>query len=201
MIVITADQRSSRTTPDAAAQAIADLARDWAGELLLAPERSAGDEIQVVVAEPGAALGILLALTRTERWSVGLGVGDIDRPLGANARESTGAAFVAARRAVERAKKRPTHFALASEPGVALAVDVEALIDLLLLLRERRTEPGWELHDLLAAGGSQVEAARTLAVTPQSVSARAHAAGLRAEQAATVALRNMLGMLDRQVAG
>lgn len=201
MIVITADQRRSRTTPDAAAQAIADLARDWSGQLLLPPERSAGDEIQVVLDTPGAALGIVLELTRTAQWSVGVGVGGIDRPMGANARETTGAAFIAARRAVERAKKRPTHFALASEPVLALAADLESLVDLLLLLRERRTGPGWQLHDILAGGGTQLEAARVLGITPQSVSARANAAGLRAEQAATGALRNMLAMLDSQVDG
>jgi hypothetical protein len=157
-------------------------------------ERSAGDEIQLVTASPASAIDMVLHLTRTARWSAGLGVGEVS--LAANARESTGPAFVAARRAVDRAKKRPTHFALESEPDAPLATHLESLVDLLLLLRQRRTKPGWQLHDLLADGRTQLDAARALGVTPQSVSERAITAGLRAEETATVALATMLSMLD-----
>lgn len=194
MIVITADQRDSRSTPDASAAAVAEVTAAWKTRLLLPVERSAGDEIQLVTDSAEAALGIVLQLTRTGRWSVGVGTGTAD--LAANTRESTGPAFVAARRAVERAKKRTTRFALASEPDAPFATHLESLVDLLLLLRQRRTEPGWQLYDLLADGGTQLEAARTLGITPQSVSERAITAGLRSEETATVALATMLTMLD-----
>lgn len=194
MIVITADQRRSRSTPDASAAAVADVTAAWKTQLLLPIERSAGDEIQLVTDSAEAAIGIVLQLTRTGRWSVGVGTGAAT--LAANTRESTGPAFVAARRAVDRAKKRATHFALESEPDAQLASHLESLVDLLLLLRQRRTDPGWQLHDLLADGGTQLDAARSLGITPQSVSERAITAGLRADETATVALANMLNMLD-----
>jgi hypothetical protein len=196
MFVITADQVSSMSTPDAAARTLTELTDRWGGRLLLPPERSAGDEIQLVLEPPDAVTRIVLELTRTDRWSVGVGVGAVRLPLGSNARESTGAAFVAARRAVERAKKRQTRFALESEPPSALAADIEALFDPLLLLRQRRSEAGWQLHDLLVTGSTQVAAARELGITPQSASDRAIAAGLRADDTATAALTNMLSMLD-----
>ena len=194
MIVITADQRRSRSTPDASAAAVADVTAAWKTELLLPVERSAGDEIQLVTDSAKAAIGIVLQLTRTGRWSVGVGTGAV--ALAANTRESTGPAFVAARRAVDRAKKRATHFALESEPEAPLASHLESLVDLLLLLRQRRTEPGWQLHDILADEGTQLDAARSLGITPQSVSERAITAGLRADETATVALATMLNMLD-----
>lgn len=196
MIVITADQRRSRSTPDASAAAIEDLTARWRDRLSLPIERSAGDEIQLVTGSAETAIGIVLQLTRTGRWSVGVGTGAVE--LGANTRESTGPAFIAARRAVDRAKKRATHFALESEPDAQLAAHLESLVDLLLLLRQRRTEPGWQLYDLLADGGTQLEAARTLGITPQSVSERAITAGLRADETATVALVSLLNMLDAE---
>ena len=194
MIVITADQRNSRGTPDAAGSALTDLTAAWGHRLTLPVERSAGDEIQAVTASAEVAMGIVLQLTRTQRWSVGVGTGEV--ALGGNTRESTGPAFVAARRAVDRAKKRPTHFALESEPDAQLTIHVESLVDLLLMLRQRRTEPGWQLFDLLADGGTQIEAARTLGITPQSVSERAITAAVRADEAATVALASILSMVD-----
>jgi hypothetical protein len=194
MIVITADQRHSRSTPDASAAAVEQVTSAWKDDLVLPVERSAGDEIQIVTRSARAAIGIVLQLTRTGRWSVGLGTGEVE--LAANARESTGPAFIAARRAVDRAKKRTTHFALESEPDAALAAHVESLVDLLLLLRQRRTEPGWQLYDLLADGGTQLDAARALDITPQAVSERAITAGLRADETATAALASLLGMLD-----
>lgn len=196
MIVITADQRQSRSTPDASTEAVRALTSNWRGQLVLPVERSAGDEIQIVTASAGAAIGIVLELTRTGRWSVGVGAGEVD--LASNARESTGPAFVAARRAVDRAKKRATHVALESEPDAPLASHLESLIDLLLLLRQRRTKPGWQLYDLLADGRTQLDAARALDITPQSVSERAITAGLRADETATVALVSLLDMLDSE---
>lgn len=194
MIVVTADQRRSRSTPDASADAVAQLSSTWKTSLVLPIERSAGDEIQLVTDSPAAAVGVLLHLTRNDRWSVGIGTGAVT--LAKNARESNGPAFVAARRAVDRAKKRATHFALESEPDAPLAAHLESLADLLLLLRQRRTNPGWELYDLLADGGTQLDAARQLEITPQSVSERAITAGLRAEETATVALASLLDMLE-----
>jgi len=198
MFVITADQVNSRELPDAVSATIAQLASEFGDSLTLPPDRSAGDEVQLLVADAAVALRSILLLTRAKRWSVGLGVGSIREPLGTSIRESTGPAFIAARTAVERAKSKPTRFALETEAGGTPARDTEAILDLLLLLRGRRTEEGWELYDLLAHGMTQAKAAATLGITPQAASARAQAAELRAEAAVTEGLVRLVARLDEE---
>lgn len=199
MIVITADQVNSRSTADEAEPTISLVNERWGGELILPAERTAGDEIQLLTDTGACALAIALELTRSGQWSVGLGVGTVRMPLGDHARESTGDAFIAARRAVDRAKKSATRCAVVAEPAHPLAADASALVDLLLILRSRRTAEGWELQELLDTGLSQRAAAGKLGITPQSVSQRAQTANLRSETAATVALANVLDNLNREV--
>ena len=201
MIVITADQRNSRSTPDAVASAIADLNRTWGSALVLSAERTAGDEIQLLADSGATALGVALQLTRTGSWSVGMGAGSVRRPLGDHVRESAGPAFIAAHDAVDRAKRSVTHCAVTADPEHPRAEGIEALLDLLLIQRGRRSAEGWQLHDLLQSGLSQADAAERLGITPQSVSQRARVASLRVENAATVALASLLDDLDAEVDG
>ena len=196
MIVITADQVDSRSTPDVAAATLEHLNDIFGTYLLLAADRTAGDEIQMLVDGGQTAIGIVLDLTRTGRWSVGLGIGHVREPLGASIRESTGDAFIAARSAVDRAKKKPTRFAAAAEPTRRGSHDLEALVDLLLVLRARRSAQGWEMHDLVTRGLSQADAAIELGITPQSASKRARAADLKAEEAAIAPLARLADALD-----
>jgi len=197
MIVITADQIDSRSTADAAADALASLNTDSAVRLLLPADRTAGDEIQMLAASGSDALSIILGLTRSRRWSVGCGIGAVREPLPASVRESSGDAFVAARGAVDRAKKRPTRFALERLPSPSEGEGIEALIDLLLVIRDRRSEEGWELHDLLRSGLTQADAAARLGITPQAASKRARAAELRAEEAAIAPLARLIDVAGR----
>ncbi|MCU1543967.1 MAG: hypothetical protein JWM50_1832 [Microbacteriaceae bacterium] len=199
MIVITADQVDSRSTADLVGPVLDLLGREFGASLLLPPDRTAGDEIQLLTRSGETALAIALVLTRTRRWSVGIGVGSTREPLGAGIRASTGDAFIAARSAVERAKKRSTRFAVNAEPVVDLASDVEALVDLLLVIRGRRSEQGWEVHDLVTSGLTQADAAARLGITPQSASKRARAAELRVEDAAVAALARLVDLLDSTV--
>jgi hypothetical protein len=196
MIVITADQVDSRSTPDAAGEMLELLNRDFAPRLVLAADRTAGDEIQLLVDDGRAAIDIVLALTRSGKWSVGLGFGAVREPLGRSIRESTGDAFVAARSAVDRAKKKPTRFAAAAEPSRPAARDLESLVDLLLILRARRSSQGWEIHDLVTRGLTQADAAGEIGITPQSASKRARAADLKAEDAAIAPLARLADALD-----
>ncbi|MES2094697.1 MAG: DNA-binding protein [Actinomycetota bacterium] len=199
MFVITADQVDSRHRPDIAAETMRSLETALTGSLILPVDRTAGDEIQLVVAPPEAALAAILALTRRGEWSVGCGVGTVNLPLPTNAREAGGPAFVAARDAVNEAKKRDTRFALRGM-AVAEAADAEALVDLLLQLRARRSAEGWEMYTLLLAGNSQAEAANLLGITPQAASKRARTAALRVEFAAKSALERRLAAVDATVA-
>ncbi|GAB3607253.1 hypothetical protein GCM10027413_26620 [Conyzicola nivalis] len=196
MIVITADQVDSRSTPDVASATLERLNRMFGEHLELAADRTAGDEIQMLVDGGRAAIDVVLDLTRTGRWSVGMGFGPVREPLGASIRESTGDAFVAARSAVERAKKKQTRFAAATEPVQTGSRDLEALVDLLLILRARRSDQGWEIHDLVARGLSQADAATEMGITPQSASKRARAADLKAENAAIAPLARLADALD-----
>ena len=193
MYVLTADQRASRLNADAVPSALAVVTRHGRGGLALPPERTAGDELQVAVADASAALAILLELTRTGAWSVGLGVGAVESPLPQSVRAARGEAFINARDAVDRAKKTPTRMAVTAPSD---GEDAEALVRLLVELRDRRTPEGWEVYDLLAAGLTQRDAAARLGVSEGAISLRAKAAALRVEEAAVPALARVLARLD-----
>ena len=107
MFVLTADQRASTRVGDHVTALIESL-RPWfaahSDHVALPLERTVGDEVQTVLSSADAALDLALTLTRTGNWSVGIGSGPVEAPLGESARASAGPAFVAARAAVERAK-------------------------------------------------------------------------------------------------
>ena len=197
MFVITADQVSSRTTADRVGATLRRMGTAFGDRLALPADRTAGDELQLLFASGPDALEACLALDREHGWSIGVGVGSVRQPLPAGVRESAGGAFIAARAAVDRAKRRSTRFAIEHEHARDAAADVQALVDLLLILRARRSAAGWELYDLLTDGGStQADAAVSLGITPQAASKRANAAGLRAERAAIGPLSRLLDDLD-----
>ncbi|MFU8945937.1 DNA-binding protein [Mycetocola zhadangensis] len=202
MFVVTADQVDSRHSEDKVAATLVTLNSEHGDRLLLPADRTAGDELQLLAEDPALVLTLILELTRDGDWSVGVGVGSVRQPLPADTREATGEAFYAARDAVTRAKKQPTRFALTSsvtDDDTSRAIrgaDVEALITLLLSLRERRTDGGWELFDLLSTGLTQSESAEKLGITPGAASLRARAAGIRVERAASEALVRLLDTIN-----
>ena len=202
MFVITADQVDSRTTPDIVGRTQTRLDAAFAPKLRAPVGRAGGDELQLLLADAAATLDVVLDLTRDGRWSVGLGVGPVRTPLPDAVVEATGPAFYAAREAVTAAKNRPQRFALAvdehaDDPLRGRAADTESLVTLLLVLRERRSDAGWELYDLVRDGLSQKDAATRLGISPAAVSARAKAGSLRAELDATPAVARLLEDLGR----
>jgi hypothetical protein len=194
MFVVTADQRGSRKGTDLIPAALATVTQNGSRPLALSPERTAGDEFQVAVSDARAALGIVLDLTRTRTWSVGVGVGAVESPLPTSVRAARGEAFVNARDAVDRAKKATTRLAVTARDDAG--GDAEALVRLLVELRDRRSDEGWEVYDLLADGLTQREAATRLGISEGAVSLRAKSAALRAEEAAVPALERALERLD-----
>jgi hypothetical protein len=141
----------------------------------------------------------VLALHRAGRWSIGVGVGDVREPLPDAVRKAAGPAFVAAREAVDAAKRTDARFALRAADDRGGLLDpshVEALVRLLLLVRERRTPQGWEAVDLVRDGRSQKDAARILGISDAAVSQRLRAAQWNADGDATPALVRLLGDLD-----
>src|SRR4051794_37168783 len=164
MIVITADQVASRTRADLAGAERDRIQRAHGDQLVLPVARNAGDEIQLMTTSGRTAIDLLFELTRSGQWSVGMGIGTVREPLPADIREASGDAFFAARDAVERAKKAAPRFAIevgragasaaeASHADVAdtEASDAEALVALALILRERRSEQGWQVYDRIVA--------------------------------------------------
>jgi hypothetical protein len=195
MFVVTADQKGSRSSADLVPAALAAIGRlDTASRVLLGPERTVGDELQLVTADARATLDVVLLLARERRWSVGVGAGAVEEPLSDSVRASRGVAFVRAREAVDRAKRSTTRVAIESAGDVPR---VEPLIGLLVDLRDRRSPKGWEVDDLLAAGLSQREAAERLGITESAVSLRAKTAGVHLERDAREALVPLLDAVGR----
>ena len=173
MYVVTADQRASRRGPDRVESLLQDLS---ATDVLRPFERTAGDEVQGVLADPDAVVDLVLRLARTARWSVGVGAGDVREPLPASTRAGAGPAFEHARDAVERAKRSAPHVAVSGADGAA-AAHAQAVLRLLAELVQRRTDPGWAVVDRLGSGRTQTDVAAELGITKQAVSQRARAAG------------------------
>lgn len=200
MFVLIADQVGSRDDVDRVAGALAALTEHFGPHYALAPERTAGDELQAITDDADCVLESALHLLRSPHWRVGIGVGTVRVPLPSSVREASGPAFSAARSAVDRATTRSTRFAAVGSGDVAGRVhDWAALVDLLLTQRARWSAPGWQLHDLLATGLTQAEAAATLGITPQAASKRARAAGLRVDTDARRALGRMMTQVGASV--
>lgn len=197
MYAVTVDQVDSRSGDDRVEAAMAAARRVAGARAVLAPERTAGDEFQLLLDDPAAALDVVFELSRAGDWSVGMGIGDVEEPLPTSTRAARGSAFVRARQAVERAKDTPGHVAVEVEAGRRLATaDVEPLIAQAVRSRARRSAEGWELADLLRAGHSRTDAARILGVSPQAVAKRYLAADLRSEDAVRAALARLLADAD-----
>ena len=203
MFVITADQIDSRNDRDRASEMIARLNADFGPAFLLPPDQTSGDEIQLLTADADAALNVVLALHRAGYWSIGLGIGDVRTPLPASTRQASGGAFVAARDAVNRSKRTEARFALEAAatvpPGdpTPAADEVEAIVTMLLLLRQRRTNEGWEAIELLRRGLPQVQIAAALGISTAAVSQRLKSAQWRVEEAVRPALVKLVQNLDR----
>lgn len=191
------DQVASRRSPDLVPEAVRSIERRRVSAVVLGPDRTAGDEFEVLVSDARVAIAIAFDLLRSAAWSVGLGVGAVDAPLPATANAATGDAMLAARNAIEAAKHSPSRFAVRG--GEALLPDgpqLGALFDLVLDLRRRRSPEGWQVADLLEEHMTQTAVAARLGITPQAVSLRARAGGIRLEEAALPVLTALLARLD-----
>ncbi|MFC5381715.1 hypothetical protein [Aquipuribacter nitratireducens] len=196
MFVLTADQRGSRSSAD----------RVGAGLRLLAGvvatpargfERTAGDELQGVLDDADDVVRAVLALVRDGAWSVGVGVGAVERPLPASTRAGRGPAFTAAREAVEAAKQRPFRAAVVGAGRCApVAADADAVLALVLAVEARWSAEAVEAVGLVESGLTQTAAAERLGVTRQAVGQRLQAALHRQHDDALGAVRHLLERAD-----
>lgn len=205
MFVLTVDQQRSTTRGDKVPDFLA-RAEIWGARLdgiELPFERTVGDEVQAVVSSPSTALALVLEIVRLGGWRAGVGVGEVQDPLPEHSREASGPAFVRARAAIDRAKRRSSAVPVAIQGGDGPAsADVEAVVHLLGAVVERRSTAGWEVVDLLVdlersgADATQREVARRLGVSEQAVSQRVRAALWAEERAARPVVARLLGELD-----
>jgi hypothetical protein len=193
--VLTLDQQRSSTSEDAVPALLAALDSPAPPATLRPFQRTAGDEVQGVLEDPDAAVEVVGRTLRTGGWYIGIGVGDVETPLPAETRAGRGDAFVRARAAVNRAKQDVHRVSVVADRGDRTAEHVETVLGLWAGVLERRTDGGWEVHDLLATGLSYAEVGERLGITQSAVSQRARAAGIVDERRARALLSDLWGRL------
>lgn len=194
MYVLTIDQRNSTNEPDR----VPKLLNQLDGVATAVPfDRSVGDEVQGVLASGDDVIEAALRCLRAGGWYVGIGIGAVELPLPATPREGRGSAFVAARAAVERAKKTGDRAPLAVE-GAPGAAEAEAVLSLIGRFVMHRTDAEWRILDLLEPQqrGSQSAVARTLDISPQAVSKAVFRSAWIEEWAARPAAAVLLQLAD-----
>jgi hypothetical protein len=192
VFVLTVDQRASRSTPDVVPDLLNTLnRRPRRTGLLRRFERTAGDEVQGVLSDARATIEVIVQLLRADRWYIGLGFGEVDEPLPRSTRAGSGAAFVYAREAVNRAKSSPHHVSVIGSNAHA-AEQVETVLWLMASVLRRRSERGWAVADLLAEGLARREIGVKLGISQSAVTQRTQAAGFAEEQRGRVLAAELL---------
>jgi hypothetical protein len=178
--VVTADQRRSRRGIDAVPAALKALEALPRPEVLLGFERTAGDEIQGLLASPRAVVETVRMLLRQGQWRAGIGIGTVELPLPESTRAARGGAYLAAREAVEAARGNPVGLAVRdSRPDLPVEApgraswQAETALLLWGHLLSRRSPEGWEVCDLLDRGITNRAAAAELGISPSAASQRA----------------------------
>lgn len=184
--VVNVDQRRSRSSPDLVPDL---LSRLESLETALPPERTAGDEVQLITRSANTVVTVLEEAARGGAWRVGVGLGPVETPLPQTVRASRGPAFVAAREAVDAAHTSPSGlaFVMGEDPSgnvggadyacrqrVQEAATVAALLH---HLWSRRTKEGWDVVDNVRSSGSGRAAAAALGISASAVSQRLRTAG------------------------
>ncbi len=190
MFALTIDQHRSRRGDDLVPGLLDALTPI---KTVLPFERTVGDEVQGLLADPQAVLEALLVVLRDGNWSTGLGIGPVDVPLPASVRAARGQALLDARSAVEAAKTAgEVRVAVASASDPVGAADVEAVAGLIGTLIRRRTGTQWATIDAVDAAPTQRAAAEALGVSPQNVSQTLAASAVAAERAGYLVLVRLL---------
>src|SRR6478609_3235746 len=192
VVVLTVDQRGSRTGPDRIPEMLAGLA-DVSTRVGF--ERTVGDEFQGVLDDGSAVADTVERLLRADEWNIGIGVGPVDEPLPDHARAGRGTAYLHARTAVTTSKNSPWHTRVVGDDPAARAL--ETTIWLWAAVLARRSTRGWEVADLAAEGLSYAEVGERLGISQSAVSQRAQAAGIvesrRAHELVTGLTSHLLG--------
>lgn len=195
MFVLTIDQRRSRADEDRVPGLLDELAPIRAESPFV---RTAGDEVQGVLANPENVVAIIDRLLRSGLWRCGIGAGPGELSFAEDApdsRSGRGEAFVLAREALDSIKNSRQTIALrsgAEEP----ATEGEALIRLIEAVTASRTRRQWEVIDAVESEETMSGAALALGVSASAVS-QVYAQSARREQLACYGLlRRLLSECD-----
>ena len=175
MFVMTIDQQGSRTSADAVPGVLAALEPVAA---VVGFARTIGDEVQGVLADPVAVAEAVRRVAVDSDWHIGIGIGEVERPLPETTTEGRGEAFYSARRAVEAAKSAPAHLVVSADPDGDHRGLAEAAMRLLIstLTELRGHSRGYVGYRLDHPDATQAEIAAEFDVSQQAVS-RVLAAG------------------------
>lgn len=202
MFVLTIDQRGSRTHGDRVPKLLS-LLSDLDSALEF--ERSVGDEIQGVLTDPDVVVETVARVLRNQDWYIGIGIAAVDLPLPENSREASGDAFIAAREAVESAKKTGGRVPLCVRTPVPAAAQWAAAAEGVLVLLgdvvRKRSDAEWRVLDALdtAPGLAQKEIAQGLEISPQAVSKAIYRSGRQEELAGRRAAALLLREAQRAI--
>jgi hypothetical protein len=197
-IVVTLDQRASRHRPDDVARMADELNSAAHDGLTLELVRTAGDEMQGLVATGDGLATIVSRCLEEGDWWIGIGLGQVDVPLGRTARESRGPGFWHARDALTLAHKQkggpPGPVAVVGEPD-DIAQDLEAALSALAFIVTRRTARQREAIAASRGAHGLLGIARRLGIGVSAVSQLLRTAG-REEQRR---LESLIARLAEQV--
>lgn len=201
MFVMTVDQHASRRFADQVPAALALLDGDADVRPLRAFVRTAGDEIQGILTEPSQVIRAASLLLRQGAWSVGIGVGAVETPLPPEANAGRGPAFLAARSAVDAAKRIHPPVVLCGDPEKATPVvaEADALLRLLAVIWCRRSPQGWEAVTAMARAATQKETASELKISGAALSQRLRAAAFQSEVDVFPLLCRLLSEADETI--
>jgi hypothetical protein len=182
--VVFLDQRDSGASRDLVSAWIASTAHDPTLRFLLPFERTAGDEVEALVADPETLAEVVRRALETEDWWVGVGVGSVVEPLPTSVRESRGDAFTLGREAIEAAKsKRGSGVRVLAQEEERGQLFEDATV-LLADIYTRRSPGAREVATLRRLGMSAVEIAARLGISRQAVTKHLKSGRWREEEAA-----------------
>ncbi|PWH05811.1 MarR family transcriptional regulator [Brachybacterium endophyticum] len=198
MFVLTVDQHDSRRTTDRVPELLTAL--EGLG-MRLPPERTAGDEVQMLADSSDVALSAVLRILELGGWSIGLGIGPVEHPLPGSVREGRGDAFVSARLSVETARRTssvPVSVRTTDPRQREQTEELEALLRLIGREILSRKPGQWRVVRAMREDPSatQGDIAERLGITQQTVSRAYTTSGWREEQMVHPLARRLLAMLD-----
>jgi len=186
-IAVILDQRRSRHSTDLVASTADQLNGSLGAALTLPFVRTAGDEMQAVLATGGALATVASRCLESAHWWIGVGLGPIDPSLAPTAREARGPAFWNARTALARAHQRKGGSTgpiavVADADDAPLAEELETALSAIAFIVSRRTGRQREAIAVSRETVGVRRVAERLSISPSAASQLLRAGGLEEQR-------------------